>query len=583
MMETFRNWKSVFRLFVITVKKSVAFGLWLGDIGCSTLFLILFTLLPAIIIQLTTSSLSTLIVAVFIGGMATVAYGLAALDTQIQSHLAKKTFLFRYQYLPKFAQDIFQWPQETLDSVEGKTLIDQGYEAIYNGGNTGLEAILNRTFDFSRNLVQGMALLFIMGWANIRSVIWLLGLNVLALLLQRWRNNWFIKHKPERNRINTQVSNLVRTLMQRQNGKDIRLFHFDSVFTKYFQKFIHQLVDWQRKYVRISANINGVQVLLNTLGIAGALGWLIFTKSNISVIVTFMVAIQAFNGRLTTLFQDLTEISRNQVYVADLEKFLAVADQQRHSGKKQVTAIERITFDRVSYSVNDTEVIHDVSFSIGKGETVAIVGENGAGKTTLIKLMCGLYQPTRGEILVNDQPLREFDMDNYWRRVAVEFQDDILLHVTVAENVSGKPVAHTDRKRVVWALRQSGLANLNPDTIIGNELDSKGISLSGGQQQSLLFARVLYRKAEIVIFDEPTAALDPLAEQNFYDKFMATFNQQLNILISHRLGSTLRANQILVMQAGRIVQQGSHQALVKQKGLYQELWLAQKQLYQGKE
>ncbi len=243
--------------------------------------------------------------------------------------------------------------------------------------------------------------------------------------------------------------------------------------------------------------------------------------------------------------------------------------------------VQGLTF---RYPGTATDVLRDVRFQVRPGEKIAIVGPNGSGKTTLIKLLCRLYQPTGGRILCDGADLRTCDVDAYRETLGVVFQDFRLFDGTLGENVACG--TDYDRDRAADCLRRAGLGEKldalprGLDTAVGRTFDPNGIELSGGEAQKLALSRALYRDAPLVILDEPTASLDPLAEAELYEHFGALTAGKTALFISHRLSSCRFCDRILVFSAGKLVEQGTHEELLRNpNGVYATLWDAQASQY----
>lgn len=246
-----------------------------------------------------------------------------------------------------------------------------------------------------------------------------------------------------------------------------------------------------------------------------------------------------------------------------------------------------IAFKDVCFSYDGKEnVIDHLSLKIKSGEKIALVGVNGAGKTTLVKLLCGLYKPQSGQIFINGQPAEEMPFGERIAYLAVIFQENLILPYSVAENVSLQPLDKTEMDYVVQCLKQVGLyeavatCSEGVRTQMTKAISESGLTLSGGQQQKLLMARMLYRKnASIWILDEPTAALDPIAESEIYSQFHQLCGERTCVYISHRLASTRFLDRIIVLENGRIIEEGSHGELIRRSGRYAQLFEMQKQYY----
>lgn len=237
------------------------------------------------------------------------------------------------------------------------------------------------------------------------------------------------------------------------------------------------------------------------------------------------------------------------------------------------------------YPSADTYALRHVSLKFRVGQRLAVVGMNGSGKTTFIKLLCRLYDPTEGEILLNGINIRKYDYRDYQSIFSVVFQDFQLLSFPLAQNVAVR-IDYEDAK-VEDCLTKAGFSDRfgklpnGLETYLNKDFDEKGVEVSGGEAQKIALARTLYKEAPFLILDEPTAALDPIAEYEVYTKLDALVGDRTAIYISHRLASCRFCDEIAVFDRGEMVQSGSHQSLVADEaGKYYELWYAQAQYYQ---
>ena len=238
-----------------------------------------------------------------------------------------------------------------------------------------------------------------------------------------------------------------------------------------------------------------------------------------------------------------------------------------------------IEFEDVSFAYPDTNrmILERVNLRLSGRERIALVGRNGCGKSTLIKLLCRLYDPTEGRILLDGVDIRTFSRQEYMKMLSVVFQDFHIFADSLAGNITMTDTV--DREYAAEIIDRVGLGLTDLDQPLLRHLDEKGIEVSGGEGQKIAIARALYKDAPLVILDEPTAALDPLAESEIYEKFNLLVEGKLALFISHRLSSCRFCDRILVMQDGGIVQDGSHEELASSDGLYQQMWNAQKQYY----
>lgn len=252
---------------------------------------------------------------------------------------------------------------------------------------------------------------------------------------------------------------------------------------------------------------------------------------------------------------------------------------------RQKIADMTIKFENVSFAYPESEiqVFENISFEIAPGEKIGIVGLNGSGKTTLIKLLCRLYEPTSGRILLNDRNISEIPLDKYYRIIGSVFQDCQLFAFTLTENLTLSETS--DRERIYMILRELGLERFAEnlpegfDTYLTRQFSSSGVELSGGQEQKLAIARALYKDAPLLILDEPTTSLDPKAESEIYSDFNRMARDKTTIFISHRLAAAAIVDRIALLDGGHIAEEGEHNELVTLGGLYAQMYQPQEQLY----
>lgn len=277
------------------------------------------------------------------------------------------------------------------------------------------------------------------------------------------------------------------------------------------------------------------------------------------------------------------KIHEASLFVCDFREYM---DLPEHDGTGEEAAEAHlhipaeITFDNVCYRYDDAEedTLKNISCTIRPGEKVALVGLNGAGKTTLVKLLCGLYLPTSGDIRINGVSIRKFKREAYYRLFAPVFQDAQPGFFSLAETVTGQLGDCKDPERVEQYLRLAGLGQKLDSlpkgihTMLDKQVNRDGIELSGGEMQKLMLARALYKNAPILVLDEPTAALDPIAEHEIYTHYHSMTLDKTALFISHRLASTQFCDRILYLQDGKILEEGSHEELLTLGGEYSRLY-----------
>lgn len=269
-------------------------------------------------------------------------------------------------------------------------------------------------------------------------------------------------------------------------------------------------------------------------------------------------------------------------------EFMSLAEETKQIGGMTFTGdVETIEFKNVTFTYPNAEkpVLKNVSFSVKKGEKISIVGLNGAGKSTLVKLICRMYQADSGEILVNGKNIYEYDYLSYMNTISAVFQDYRLFNFTIAENISCQ-AQNADKERIENLVEEVGLKEKMAElpqgifSRFGKDYDQEGIELSGGQGQKIAIARALYKKASMVILDEPASALDPIAEAEIYEKFNSLVEDKTAIYISHRMSSSVFCDKILIIDGGTVADYDTHENLMKKtESLYYKLFQSQADNY----
>lgn len=397
----------------------------------------------------------------------------------------------------------------------------------------------------------------------------------------------------QRTQDSREVNYLQRVAMRHEYAKEVRLYGL----LPYLQsQYLTRTLDYQ-KTMRGVRNKQLLGILpyqaLSLLVTAGLFVYVVshagqgsYTAGSVVLVIT---ALASLRDELRSISEYISVGTEHIQWFAKLQRFLdAVPNVKRPAQPRPLPQSVALRLDGVSFGYKDgPPALQDLTLSIPEGQTVAIVGENGAGKTTLVKLLLRFYDPTQGRILVGgageQTDLRDLDPAAWRSQIAAVFQDFARFEWTLRDNILlGQP---KDPPKLSWAVEASGLgAALNRvegglDARIGQAFG--GLDLSGGQWQKLATARALYREARILILDEPTAALDPRSEKEVFDAFARMSQGRTTLLITHRLGSVLMADRVLVMKRGRLIEDGTHAELLEKGGEYAELWNLQASQYEG--
>ncbi len=338
--------------------------------------------------------------------------------------------------------------------------------------------------------------------------------------------------------------------------------------------------------------LGSVFACLQELGIYAYLIYkVIYDGLTIGSFSMYLAAVNQFSASLSSILGSTIIMNKYNLYMEDFRRFLLPHPEQiqNHKHNPEPDAMDKLTieFQHVSFRYPRTETwsLKDINLMIRPGEKISLVGDNGAGKTTLIKLMTGLYYPTEGKILLNGKDIRDYDYGSYQKKFAAVFQDYKIFAFTMGENITMGEVNETEK--IGKALEQSGLREkaeslaYKTDTYMGKKFEEQGVELSGGEQQKLSLARALYRDAPVLILDEPTANLSPLAEHDIYKHYYQMTENKTAVFVSHRLSSSLFCDKVVLLENGAITEYGSHDALMEQGGTYSEMFRLQAMSYHG--
>lgn len=376
-------------------------------------------------------------------------------------------------------------------------------------------------------------------------------------------------------------------------GKDIRVYNMadglNSFVYDVFNKanILSAKVELKRSAVSLADTVMNYLVRLGTylLLISSAFSGEISIGSIAQYVSCIMLLLTAVSSLVSSL--QLTLV--NHKY---LKRYFSYLDIPNHMYQGTLTVEKRddneydVEFRNVSFRYPNTDVyaLRHVNLKFRVGERLAVVGMNGSGKTTFIKLLCRLYDPTEGEILLNGVNIKKYDYNEYMSIFSVVFQDFQLFSFSLGQNVAAN--AEYDEERVVSCLKEAGFGDRlaamagGTKTCLYKDYDKEGVEISGGEAQKIALARALYKKAPFIILDEPTAALDPVSEYEVYSRFNEIAGDRTAVYISHRLASCRFCDKIAVFHEGEIIQQGTHETLIADTdGKYCELWNAQAQYY----
>lgn len=477
----------------------------------------------------------------------------------------------------------YQW-------IESPQFIDQFNKAIFPISNYNVIKILFSAFP---RVIQGVILIlsviFILLALKPIIVFIVLSLSIIVFFLTRYMMKLEIDEANVSLKKNKEFLYYLTITRDPIISKDIRIYQVQPFFMRKIRNLFNEYILsgyklYGARNMRIVISVGASIILLITL-----YSYLLITESgeiSASLLLLIINAATSLSQSMNSISDEFLKINENLVYLYEYYKFEEMVENESISGdyvmKEEIRSIE---FKNVCFSYPNTsiEVLKGVSFTLDNTCTLSIVGRNGSGKTTMIKLLTRLYEPTSGEILINGIPLDQIDYDSYIKKLSVVFQDFATFNFTMRDNIEFN---NNDESRLNYALKESEFDKeiykfpYGIDTFITKEFADEGVTLSTGQTQKLAIARSIYRKASVLILDEPTASLDPIAEEEVYKHFKKITKDNLSIYISHRLSSCKHADKIIVLENGIVVEEGNHDKLMKQKGHYYEMFSIQGNKYQ---
>lgn len=455
-----------------------------------------------------------------------------------------------------------------------------------------IEKTFESLFSFLSSIITIVGLLWILSKVNALIIITIFGAVVFNIYFssksKKYNYEWQTETAPLRRR----NEYLLRLMYGFQYGKEVRVNGLQKYLTEKYDshstEYMGILKKVTVKFLKMNIGTSMVNIFQQTVVYLLLARAVLQDFLTIAAFTKYISAINSLTSSLLGISDAFIELRNNFNYVDCLRKFLSLETEGEKDKMVPVPSGNfLIEFKNVSFQYPNTDrfVLEDVNVSISPGSQVAIVGLNGSGKTTFVKLMLGLYKPTKGMICVNGVDINNLDFKEYIKNFACAFQDYRLFSYPVRENIVF--VQDYDKKKLDDVMKKCGIydaVNRLPrklETPIYKFLDDAGVEFSGGEGQKIAIARAIYKNAGVVILDEPLASLDPIAEYEMYKSLSGMAGDRTCIFISHRLSLTQKSDIILVFEQGRIAESGTHSELIgREGGLYAEMYEKQAVFYQ---
>ncbi|MDE5588003.1 MAG: ABC transporter ATP-binding protein/permease [Acetatifactor sp.] len=485
---------------------------------------------------------------------------------------------------------------ENVESQKQQRLLNQASHAV-NVYRQGVGKMYYGIPVFAANAIGTLIYSLTISVLDIRILLVILIMTTVGMLLEKRARNITESMKEEQFRIWGRIYYLKQQAMSVENGKDIRIYNMAEWFRSGFLRLLRRNLEMESRREKGWFCVSGADSLFilarDILAYAILIAQVMAGSLSLAEFTFCLGVVSGISNWIGGMRDNWAQVCDGSRMLRDNRRMMDYPNRfLREGGLTAAAALKdgapEIEFRNVSFQYEEGSeyILKNLNVTIRSGEKIALVGHNGAGKSTLVKLLCGFYHPTKGEILVGGHSIEEYNLNEYYKLLSTIFQESNMLPFSIVCNVSGETEEQTDLERVWECLEIAGISEdiarleNREMTYLTQTFRSDGIELSGGMAQKLMLARAVYKDAPVLVLDEPTAALDPIAESRVYQEYNRIAHRKTSLFISHRLASTRFCDRILYLEKGEILEQGTHEELLKQCGKYAEMFQIQSKYYQ---
>ncbi|MCL2771725.1 MAG: ABC transporter ATP-binding protein/permease [Oscillospiraceae bacterium] len=455
----------------------------------------------------------------------------------------------------------------------------------------GMEGMMREMFGFIFSVLTVIGYVSILATLNIFVVLALIIITVVSYFIKQRIASQNMSKREETENCERRSSYYSNVMSDFSYGKEIRIYNAKKFLTDKYNLFNEMGIGIRKKVILQRTKWNFLLNIINLIKGLICYGYLLSAALNgniqIGSFLMYFVALGGFTGWIEDVTESLAQLRRIDIQVDDYRNFMTIPDMKNGNEHKDIKTVNKIEFKNVWFKYPGTEnyVLKNINLCLDTGDKLAVVGKNGGGKTTLIKLLCGLYEPDKGEILYDGINLRDLNRADYVNQLAVIFQTINIFAFSVKANVALCAKDNINAEKVSESLKSSDVdyilskSHNGLDMSLSKILDDEGIELSGGENQKIALARAIYKNGSVIILDEPTSHLDAIAEKRIYDNYLQIAGNKISVFISHRLASTKFCDNIIMIEDGEIIETGTHDFLIEQDGKYAEMFNIQSVYY----